>query len=74
MTTEEDLVKAYRLEHPKSRVQGVLKFIKTTSATKQRGCILCGWEGPTWSAQWHKTKRATEAEAYHVAGHLKEGS
>ena len=67
---EEQLVHDYRTENPKSRAQGILKLVKNTSATKQRGCILCGATGPTWSGQYPETKRAREWAAEHVKQHL----
>ena len=67
---EEQLVHDYRTENPKSRAQGILKLVKNTSATKQRGCVLCGATGPTWSGQYPETKRAKEWAAEHVERHL----
>ena len=66
----EQLVHDYRTENPKSRAQGILKLVKNTSATKQRGCVLCGATGPTWSGQYPETKRAREWAAEHVKQHL----
>ena len=66
----EQLVHDYRTENPKSRAQGILKLVKNTSATKQRGCVLCGATGPTWSGQYPETKRAREWAAEHVERHL----
>ena len=67
---EEQLVHDYRTENPKSRAQGILRLVKNTSATKQRGCVLCGATGPTWSGQYPETKRAREWAAEHVGRHL----
>ena len=74
MTTEAELVNEYRGRNPRSRAQGLLRYVHNGSRTKQRGCILCGWEGPSWCAQWPKTRTAIKAETAHVAYHLEAGA
>jgi hypothetical protein len=68
--SQASLVAEYRRAHPRSRAQGVLRYVVNTGARKQRECILCGWQGPTWSSKWPKTKQAREEEDAHVASHM----
>jgi hypothetical protein len=72
--TEEDLVARYRATHPASRVVGITKYIHNSSRSRQRGCVLCGWSGPSWSADWPKTKGAIRAEREHIADHLRQAN
>ena len=67
---EADLVREYREAHPKSRVVGILRYVVNTAARRQRECVVCGWQGPTWCGRWPKTKAAIEAEEAHKAQHL----
>lgn len=66
---EAKLVAEYRKKNPRSRVVSILRYCKNTSATKQKECILCDEEGPTWASRWRKTKTAEQWEAEHKAKH-----
>ncbi len=66
----QQLVYDYRVSNPRSRAVSILRFVKNTSATKQRGCILCGATGPSWAGDYPETKRAREWANAHIASHL----
>jgi hypothetical protein len=69
--TEAELVAAYRRAHPESRITSIIKYIRNGASVAQRGCVVCGEEGPSWSSKWTKTKKAIAWEAAHIASHLK---
>lgn len=66
---ERKFVAEYRAAHPRSRIQSILKFVRNGSGSKQMGCVLCGWVGPTWCGSERKTLRAVRAEVAHLAEH-----
>ena len=72
--SQAELTSAYRSAHPRSRVHGILKLVKNTSATKQMGCVLCNATGPTWSPKWRKTKAAESWEKEHRRQHEVHGN
>ena len=74
MYMEKDLVAEYRNKNPKSRVIGIVKYIKNGGSVKQMGCVLCGERGPTWCGHWRKTMRAHNWEMSHIHLHLEEGA
>lgn len=70
VVSEQSLVAWYRARFPRSRVQGILRYRLNTSYRRARECILCHWQGPTWSASWPKPKGVAQTEADHVRFHL----
>lgn len=68
--TEEDLVREYRRTHPRSRAVRIIAYDLNTSRRKSERCILCGATGPTWAAQWPKTKAAEQWADEHRRLHL----
>jgi hypothetical protein len=57
--------KAYRKANPRSRAPGAIIYVKNTAKTKRQGCVLCGARGPSWAAEWRKTRAAETWEAEH---------
>lgn len=58
-------LKHYRAANSRSRAPAPIILVKNTGSTKQQGCVLCGERGPTWAAQWRKTRAAERWEAQH---------
>jgi hypothetical protein len=70
LSQAQQLVYDHRVSNPRSRAVSILRFVKNTSATKQRGCVLCGETGPSWAGNYPETKRAREWANAHIASHL----
>lgn len=57
---------AFRLANPRSRAVGRFRYCKNGASVKQRECIFCGDQGPSWCGRYRKTKRATAWESTHT--------
>lgn len=64
------LLADHRATNPRSRAVGLVRFVRNGGRTKQRGCVLCGANGPSWCGEYKKTKRAEEWELAHAARHV----
>jgi hypothetical protein len=69
LAAERRLVAAYRAADPSSRIVSIVKYATNTGSRKSECCVLCGAEGPTWSAKYPKTKCALAWARDHVALH-----
>jgi len=61
-----------RVAEPNARFTSLFRYAVNTSRRRMMECVLCGAEGPTWSGEWPKTKRANDWEVEHREAHLKE--
>jgi hypothetical protein len=65
-----EVVEFYRAIFPLSRITSPFRYVRNGSGVKQRGCALCGAEGPTWSAKYRQTVKASRWEADHACWEL----
>jgi hypothetical protein len=69
MRTEQELVNAYRILNPSSRVISIIKYVRNGSTVRQLGCILCHEESPTWDGRWPRTQVVNDWIDKHKASH-----
>lgn len=71
LKTEQTLVAMYRMVHPESRAVSIIRYVRNGAVTRQRGCIICGENGPSWNGKYPKTEAAKSWERSHVEMHLR---
>lgn len=54
-----------RLANPHRRFPRLFSYARNGSQVSQMACNICGEYGPTWCAQWPKTRTAKDWELEH---------
>lgn len=65
LAAEALLIAEYRAKYPEGRARSIIVRGINTAVRANERCIVCGKEGPVWSAQWPKTKKAKEWAIQH---------
>lgn len=50
--------------NPRSRLSTIIRYIKNTSSTKVRSCVLCGWS-EQYAGGWRRTDASERRERDH---------